>query len=115
MGVGPVGFSVEQQNLLWVVWRRGDSKFCTVLSLNDMGRTHNGSFSTKPRRTGGPAHEHFKLSCGRGSREALQRAVVVAHARVVRLRLAEPDARTVVVPSRSVTVASYMSPPPLIT
>ena len=25
MGVGPVGFSVEQQNLLWVVWRRGDS------------------------------------------------------------------------------------------
>jgi hypothetical protein len=25
MGVGPVGFSVEQQNLLWVMWRRGDS------------------------------------------------------------------------------------------
>ena len=25
MGVGPVGFSVEQRNLLWVMWRRGDS------------------------------------------------------------------------------------------
>ena len=25
MGVGPIGFSVEQQNLLWVMWRRGDS------------------------------------------------------------------------------------------
>ena len=25
MGVGPVGFSVGQQNLLWVMWRRGDS------------------------------------------------------------------------------------------
>ena len=25
MGVGPVGFSVEQQNLLWAMWRRGDS------------------------------------------------------------------------------------------
>ena len=25
MGVGPVGFSVEQQNLLWVMWRRVDS------------------------------------------------------------------------------------------
>ena len=25
MGLGPVGFSVEQQNLLWVMWRRGDS------------------------------------------------------------------------------------------
>jgi hypothetical protein len=25
MGVGPVGFSVEQQNLLWVMWRCGDS------------------------------------------------------------------------------------------
>ena len=25
MGVGPVGFSVEQQNLLWLMWRRGDS------------------------------------------------------------------------------------------
>src|SRR5215510_16398799 len=23
--VGPVGFSVEQQNLLWAMWRRGDS------------------------------------------------------------------------------------------
>ena len=23
--MGPVGFSVEQQNLLWVMWRRGDS------------------------------------------------------------------------------------------
>ena len=21
-GVGPIGFSVEQQNLLWVMWRR---------------------------------------------------------------------------------------------
>ena len=25
MGVDPIGFSVEQQNLLWVMWRRGDS------------------------------------------------------------------------------------------
>jgi transposase, IS30 family len=25
MGVGPIGFSVEQQNLLWAMWRRGDS------------------------------------------------------------------------------------------
>jgi IS30 family transposase len=25
MGVGPLGFCVEQQNLLWVMWRRGDS------------------------------------------------------------------------------------------
>ena len=25
MGVGRVGFSVEQQNLLWAMWRRGDS------------------------------------------------------------------------------------------
>jgi hypothetical protein len=25
MGGGPVGFSVEQQNLLWAMWRRGDS------------------------------------------------------------------------------------------
>lgn len=25
MDVAPVGFSVEQQNLLWVMWRRGDS------------------------------------------------------------------------------------------
>ena len=25
MGVGPVGFSVEQQNLLRGMWRRGDS------------------------------------------------------------------------------------------
>jgi hypothetical protein len=25
MGVGPVGFSLEQQNLLWAMWRRGDS------------------------------------------------------------------------------------------
>ena len=25
MGVGPVGFSVAQQNLLWAMWRRGDS------------------------------------------------------------------------------------------
>src|SRR5262245_14728561 len=25
MGVGPLGFSVEQQNLLWAMWRRGDS------------------------------------------------------------------------------------------
>jgi Helix-turn-helix domain len=25
VGVGPVGFSVEQQNLLWAQWRRGDS------------------------------------------------------------------------------------------
>jgi hypothetical protein len=25
MGVGPVGFSVEQQNLLWTMWRGGDS------------------------------------------------------------------------------------------
>jgi hypothetical protein len=25
MGAGPVGFSVEQQNLLWAMWRRGDS------------------------------------------------------------------------------------------
>ena len=25
MGVGPVGFSVEQQNLLWAMWHRGDS------------------------------------------------------------------------------------------
>jgi transposase, IS30 family len=25
MVVGPVGFSVEQQNLLWAMWRRGDS------------------------------------------------------------------------------------------
>jgi IS30 family transposase len=25
MGVGAVGFSVEQQNLLWAMWRRGDS------------------------------------------------------------------------------------------
>jgi hypothetical protein len=24
-GCGSVGFSVEQQNLLWVMWRRGDS------------------------------------------------------------------------------------------
>jgi hypothetical protein len=23
--VGPIGFSVEQQNLLWAMWRRGDS------------------------------------------------------------------------------------------
>jgi IS30 family transposase len=32
MGVGPIGFSVEQQNLLWVMWRRGDS-------IRDMERT----------------------------------------------------------------------------
>ena len=25
MGEGPVGFTVEQQNLLWAMWRRGDS------------------------------------------------------------------------------------------
>jgi IS30 family transposase len=25
LGVGPIGFSVEQQNLLWAMWRRGDS------------------------------------------------------------------------------------------
>jgi IS30 family transposase len=25
MGVGPVGFSVEQQDLLWAMWRRGES------------------------------------------------------------------------------------------
>src|SRR5262249_7145932 len=25
MGVGPVGFGVEQQDLLWAMWRRGDS------------------------------------------------------------------------------------------
>jgi hypothetical protein len=25
MGVGPVGFSVEQQNLMWAMRRRGDS------------------------------------------------------------------------------------------
>jgi DNA-binding CsgD family transcriptional regulator len=25
MGVGPVRFSVEQQNLLWAMWRRGES------------------------------------------------------------------------------------------
>jgi hypothetical protein len=23
--VGPVGFSVEQQNLIWAMWRRGDA------------------------------------------------------------------------------------------
>ena len=23
--MGPIGFSVEQQNLLWAMWRRGDS------------------------------------------------------------------------------------------
>ena len=25
MGVGPVEFSVEQQDLLWAMWRRGES------------------------------------------------------------------------------------------
>ena len=25
MGVGPVGFGVEQQDLIWVMWRRGDA------------------------------------------------------------------------------------------
>ena len=25
MGVGPVGFDVEQQALIWVMWRRGDA------------------------------------------------------------------------------------------
>jgi hypothetical protein len=25
MGVGPVGFSVEQQDLLWAMWLRGES------------------------------------------------------------------------------------------
>jgi DNA-binding CsgD family transcriptional regulator len=25
MGVGPVGFGVEQQDLLWAMWRRGES------------------------------------------------------------------------------------------
>ena len=25
MGVGPVGFSVEQQDLLWTMWRGGES------------------------------------------------------------------------------------------
>ena len=24
MGVGPVGFGVEQQELIWAMWRRGD-------------------------------------------------------------------------------------------
>src|SRR5580698_9112026 len=25
VGVGPVGFSVEQQDLIWAMWRRGDA------------------------------------------------------------------------------------------
>ena len=25
MGVGPVGFDVEQQALIWAMWRRGDA------------------------------------------------------------------------------------------
>ena len=25
MGVGPVGFGVEQQELIWAMWRRGDA------------------------------------------------------------------------------------------
>ena len=25
MGVGPVGFGVEQQDLIWAMWRRGDA------------------------------------------------------------------------------------------
>ena len=25
MGVGPVGFGVEQQALIWAMWRRGDA------------------------------------------------------------------------------------------
>ena len=39
MGVGPVGFSVEQQNLLWAMWRRGDS-------IREMERTRG---ETLPR------------------------------------------------------------------
>ena len=35
MGVGPVGFSVEQQNLLWVMWRRGDSIRETARTLGE--------------------------------------------------------------------------------
>jgi transposase, IS30 family len=64
MGVGPMGFSVEQQDLLWVMWRRGDS-------IREMERTlgetlprirrflrQSGGIPLVPRRRRG---EHLSL------------------------------------------------------
>ena len=39
VGVGPVGFSVEQQDLIWAMWRRGDA-------IREMERTRWGETLT---------------------------------------------------------------------
>lgn len=76
MGVGPVGFSVEQQNLLWAMWRGGES-------IREMERTlgetlplirrflrRSGGIPPVPRRR---RADHLKLASARGFREGSQR------------------------------------------
>jgi hypothetical protein len=50
MGVGPVGFSVEHQNLLWVMWRRGDS-------IREMEGTLGETLPRIPRKAMGPPNK----------------------------------------------------------
>ena len=48
MGVGPVGFDVEQQALIWVMWRRGDA----IREMERLVRRCRGSDATCVNRAG---------------------------------------------------------------
>ena len=100
--MGPVGFSVEQQNLLWVMWRRGDS-------IREMERTlgetlprirrflrQSGGIPPVPRQR---RASHLTLV----EREEVSRGIaagltarVAAAARLVDLQIAEPDIEEIV-------------------
>jgi IS30 family transposase len=91
MGVGPVGFSVEQQNLLWAMWRRGDS-------IREMERTlgetlprirrylrESGGIAPIPRRR---RSDHLSLE----EREEISRGIAAGlSARTIAGRTSRPS------------------------
>src|SRR5271166_1236593 len=91
MGVGPIGFSVEQQNLLWVMWRRGDS-------IREMERTlgetlprirrflrQSGGIAPVPRQR---KATHLSLF----EREEISRGIAAGlSARLIARRIARPS------------------------
>ena len=74
MGVGPVGFSVEQQDLLWGMWRGGES-------LRGMGRSLGVSMPRIQRflrQSGGvrPVPQRRRAGhLGAGEREEISRGI----------------------------------------
>ncbi len=88
MGVGPVGFSIAQQDQLWEMWRGGESSLARPAGPRD---AHPTSHRTPRSRAADPAHPGRVRAAARRQHRRARRRAADAHLPCHRLTSADPQ------------------------